>query len=450
MKIIIFDDDPTGSQTVYGCPLLLNWDEESLEKAFKQPSQLIFILANTRSLSSSLADKKIREICSSLKRFFIRQGYSKDDYLYISRGDSTLRGHGVLEPATLDEELGPFHATFHIPAFFEGGRTTEDGIHYLNGIPVHMTDFGHDKLFGFSTSDLAEWIEEKSCGKIEVENILHLDIKQLDMAFDNENGFESLLIFLSKLENNISVVVDAKLPQHLEILARAIKKTSKEKRFLFRTAASFINALSGLPPNPKSTSDLVSLKSRNIDFEYKPGLIMVGSHVQLATDQLETLLKEKFCEGLEIPVSKLADIFVLDDCQQLILELEGILLSKIESILDRKKIPVLYTTREEMQFSSNSERMNFGLELAEFMAILVGKITKKLGYIISKGGITTQLLLQKGLNLNQVNLQGQILPGLSIVKSMSDQDELPVITFPGNLGNDKTLLQSFRLMEFYC
>jgi len=119
MKIIIFDDDPTGSQTVYGCPLLLNWDEQSLEKAFKQPSQLIFILANTRSLSSTLADKKIKEICASLKNFFLRKGYSKDDYFYISRGDSTLRGHGVLEPAILAEELGPFQATFHIPAFFE-------------------------------------------------------------------------------------------------------------------------------------------------------------------------------------------------------------------------------------------------------------------------------------------------------------------------------------------
>ena len=103
-----------------------------------------------------------------------------------------------------------------------------------------------------------------------------------------------------------------------------------------------------------------------------------------------------------------------------------------------------------MKFSSYFKRMNFGLELAEFMAILVGKRTSKLGYIISKGGITTQVLLQKGLNLNQVNLQGQILPGLSIVKSMSDQNTLPVITFPGNLGNDKTLLESFRLMEFYC
>jgi len=447
MKIIIFDDDPTGSQTVYGCPLLLNWDEQTLEKAFTKSSPLIFILANTRSLSSALAVKKTREICSSIKKFFLRQGYSKDDYFYISRGDSTLRGHGVLEPAILEEELGPFHATFHIPAFLEGGRTTENGIHYLNGIPVHNTDFGHDNIFGFSTSNLAKWIEEKSLGKIQAKNILHVKIKQLDMAFNDEDGFESLLKFLSKLENNTSVVVDAKLPHHLEILASAIKVVSKEKRFLFRTAASFINSLSGLPPNPKDTADLVSLKSKNNEFEYKPGFIMVGSHVKLATDQLEVLLKDNACEGLEIPVSKLSDIFTLEDCQQRILELEDILLSKIDDILNMKKVPVLYTSREEMKFSSYSERMTFGLELAEFMSILVRKITNKLGYIISKGGITTQILLQKGLNLNHVNLKGQILPGLSIVISNSDQYDLPVVTFPGNLGNEKTLLESFRLME---
>jgi len=448
MKIIIFDDDPTGSQTVYGCPLLLNWDEQTLEKAFTKSSPLIFILANTRSLSSGLAVKKTREICSSIKQFFLRQGYSKDDYFYISRGDSTLRGHGVLEPAILAEELGPFHATFHIPAFLEGGRTTEKGIHYLNGIPVHRTDFGRDSIFGFSTSDLAKWIEEISFGKIQAENILHIEIKQLDMAYNNEDSFKSLLSFLSKLENNISVVVDAKLHHHLEILARAIKVVSKEKRFLFRTAASFIKSLSELPPNPKDTSDLVSLKSKNNQFEYKPGLIMVGSHVKLASDQLEVLLKDNSCEGLEIPVIELADIFVLDDCQQAISDLEGILLSKIDNILDNKMTPVLYTTRDEMKFSSHSMRMNFGLELAEFMAILVGKISNKFGYIISKGGITTQLLLQRGLNFNQVILKGQILPGLSIVQSNSDQNNLPVVTFPGNLGNEKTLLESFRLMEF--
>ena len=268
------------------------------------------------------------------------------------------------------------------------------------------------------------------------------------MAFNCEDGFRSLLIFLSRLENNISVVVDAKFPHHLKILARAIKEVSKEKRFLFRTAASFINYLSELPPNPKSTEDLVHLKSKSNKFKYKSGLIMVGSHVKLATNQLEVLLKDNSCIGLEISVSKLADIFTSRDYLKEILEMEEILFSKIDDILDIKKVPVLYTTREEMRFSSYSIRMNFGLELAEFMALLVGKINNKFGYIISKGGITTQLLLQKGLNFNQVDLKGQILPGLSLVTGNSGLNNIPVVTFPGNLGDERTLLESFRLMEF--
>ena len=73
MKIIIFDDDPTGSQTVYGCPLLLNWDEKTLEKAFTKSSPLLFILTNTRSLSSVLAVNKTREICSSFKKLWSKR-----------------------------------------------------------------------------------------------------------------------------------------------------------------------------------------------------------------------------------------------------------------------------------------------------------------------------------------------------------------------------------------
>ena len=91
--------------------------------------------------------------------------------------------------------------------------------------------------------------------------------------------------------------------------------------------------------------------------------------------------------------------------------------------------------------------MTFGLSLARFMAILVGKITNKLGYIISKGGITTQILIEKGLNLNQVLLNGQILPGLSIVQGINQNYNLPIVTFPGNLGDNQTLLESYKIME---
>ena len=93
--------------------------------------------------------------------------------------------------------------------------------------------------------------------------------------------------------------------------------------------------------------------------------------------------------------------------------------------------------------------MKFGKELAELMADLVGNISARTGYIISKGGITTQMLLAKGLKFKSVELKGQILPGLSMVIStdIGDNMNLPVLAFPGNLGDENTLKCAWKLME---
>ena len=108
---------------------------------------------------------------------------------------------------------------------------------------------------------------------------------------------------------------------------------------------------------------------------------------------------------------------------------------------------VLYTSRGELSFASNSKRLRFGIFLAEIMANLVSRCLHNLGYIISKGGITSNILLSKGLNLSMVNLRGQILPGLSVVSPEEGNTSLPIITFPGNLGDENTLLEVWRIME---
>ena len=46
-------------------------------------------------------------------------GLDRRDIFLVSRGDSTLRGHGFLEPSVLANSFGPFDATFHCPAFWK-------------------------------------------------------------------------------------------------------------------------------------------------------------------------------------------------------------------------------------------------------------------------------------------------------------------------------------------
>ena len=161
MKIIVFDDDPTGYQTVHSCPLLLKWDLKNLITGLNDPSPLVFLLANTRSLTPELASERIREMSKLVREALQSQSLLMQETIFISRGDSTLRGHGILEPQIINEELGPFDATLHVPAFFEGGRTTVNGVHLLNGCPVHTTPFALDQTFGYSTSNLDDWLDAK-------------------------------------------------------------------------------------------------------------------------------------------------------------------------------------------------------------------------------------------------------------------------------------------------
>ena len=65
-KIVVIDDDPTGSQTVHSCPLLLRWDVETLRQGLRHPSPLLFVLANTRALLPEAAAARNREIVASL------------------------------------------------------------------------------------------------------------------------------------------------------------------------------------------------------------------------------------------------------------------------------------------------------------------------------------------------------------------------------------------------
>ena len=220
MKVVVIDDDPTGSQTVHGCPLLLRWDPRTLQRALRHPSPLLFLLADTRSLTPTDAQVRNQEIAANLDQALQTEGLHRSDLLLVSRGDSTLRGHGVLEPQALQESFGPFDATFHVPAFLEGGRTTVDGMHLLHGQPVHTTPFAKDRLFGFGTSDLAAWLEEKSGGVIAAAAVCRVGGQELDAACRSGPG--PLLERIRGFQANVAVVVDAQRQEQLTALAAAV------------------------------------------------------------------------------------------------------------------------------------------------------------------------------------------------------------------------------------
>jgi len=95
-----------------------------------------------------------------------------------------------------------------------------------------------------------------------------------------------------------------------------------------------------------------------------------------------------------------------------------------------------------------SEQFNFFNSLSLFIAELVEDLKYEIGYLISKGGITTNLILTNGLNAEYVYLEGQILTGISVVTyNLKNGEKLPIVTHPGNIGSKDSLVNIWKVFE---
>ena len=221
----------------------------------------------------------------------------------------------------------------------------------IKHIPVHQTSFAHDRIFGYKTSDLSLWLEEKSLGIIKAKDVWRLKLEYLEAALHSEEGMKSLLDWLSALKSNSFVVVDAESISNLVILGKAVKLLVEKKRFLFRSAASFINALASLPEKDYQINDLVALRSKDKAGKLKPGLVMVGSHVQLADEQLDCLLTNNQCFPIELPLKEIEKVLSRPSSDFFLKKMKTYWIKQINIALDSDKTPVLYTSRGEIFFS---------------------------------------------------------------------------------------------------
>jgi uncharacterized protein YgbK (DUF1537 family) len=425
-KIIVLDDDPTGSQTVHSCLLLTQWDVPTLVTALRDEVNIFFILTNTRALTATEAAARTIEVCQNLKLAIAEAGIT--NFLLVSRSDSTLRGHYPIETDAIAATLGDFDAHFLLPAFFEGGRFTKDSIHYLvvNGVPtpVHETEFAKDSVFAYSHSFLPDYVAEKTQGRIAASAV-----ERFTLADVRSGSLERLLA----LTGNCCGVVDGENQQDFDIFAADLLAAAKQgKRFLFRSAASILTSLANLGPQP--IKDMHGMVRNN-----KPGVVIVGSHVRKTTAQLQELLKVDGVTGVEVIVERL----LTESPDSLINEA----LAQVNTIFQSGQTAVVYTSRQELQFPDAQTRLDFGVKVSGALMAIVQQLPADIGFLISKGGITSNDVLSDGLKLPMVRLLGQILAGCSVVQTAADHPRfplLPVVLFPGNVGDDSALATVYQ------
>lgn len=425
-KIIVLDDDPTGSQTVHSCLLITRWDTQTLCEAILDDSPLFFVLTNTRGMDAAQASAVTSEVCENLKQALaqLQQQGININPIMVSRSDSTLRGHYPVETDVIAEQLGPFDAHFLVPAFFEGGRITRDSVHYLivdgKPVPVHETEFANDSVFAYKHSYLPDYVEEKTKGRIKAEQV------QRFLLDDVRGDCQARLMALN---NNTCCVVDCETQADLNNFAKQLNQAASQgKRFLFRSAASLLTSLANLPAQPVKAESMAEYVRDN-----KPGAIIVGSHVQKTTLQLTQLLLMPNIEPIEINVGALPE-----QRQSIFSEV----INNSQQAHEQGKTIVIYTSRQERTFADHKTRLAFGETVSSLLMDIVRNLPKTIGFIISKGGITSNDVLSTGLSLRTSRIVGQVLAGCSVVCCPSQHQRypnLPVVIFPGNVGDDKAL-----------
>ena len=433
-KIIVLDDDPTGSQTVHSCLLLTRWDVETLKQGLTDSAPLFFVLTNTRGLSATDAADLTREVCVNLREALKQLSAEGNNInpMLVSRSDSTLRGHYPVETDIIAEELGPFDAHFMVPAFFEGGRITIDSIHYLlvdgKRVPVHETEFARDSVFAYSHSYLPDYVEEKTAGRIkatQVERFVLQDVRGDSMPR------------LLALNNNQCCVVDGETQDDLNHFCSQLMQAAAEgKRLLFRSAASLLTALAQLPPQPVAAE-----KMREYVRCGKAGAVIVGSHVSKTTQQLNHLLQQEGIRGIEIDVSKIAR-----QRDKLLADIKAM----AQQCHEKNITPVIYTSRTELQFDDQQTRLAFGETVSAFLMDVVRNLPDTIGFLISKGGITSNDVLSDGLALRSSRVVGQILAGCSVVRCPQDHPRypgMPVVIFPGNVGDESGITTAYQRLS---
>ena len=433
-RLFVLDDDPTGPQTVHDVAFLTDWSKEALLSEFRTSERATFILTNSRSVTQAEAIKINAEVGSNILLASLELG---KPISVISRSDSTLRGHFPSEVEALAGALNPdtgYDGLIFIPFFIEGGRYTVGNVQYSREghslVPVAETPFAKDTAFGYKSSNLREWMEEKYGGRVKARDISAISIEDIRLG-----GPSKVQELLEELIRGEICIVNAADMRDLDVVALAVLRAERlGKKFLFRTSASFVRSRIG-----QSEQQMLS-RGEIASSDEGGALILVGSHVRGSTLQLEKVLDIPGMNGIELDVFK-----VIDGVPGLIRSI----INQVEEHLSRSEDVTVYTSRELVTGESPEEYLRIGAAVTDAMSAVVAGLSVKPRYLVSKGGMTSSNVTKNALNMKRALVPGQIFPGV-LVLQMGPEAKYPgmrFILFPGNVGDPEAIADVVRKMD---
>ncbi|MFJ6000537.1 four-carbon acid sugar kinase family protein [Arthrobacter sp. NPDC092385] len=453
---VVLDDDPTGTQSVADLPVLTRWDVEDFSWAFSQGKPAVYVLTNTRSLDAPEAKARNEEIVRNALTAAAAEPVAPP-LGFVSRSDSTLRGHYPLEPDTiaatvLDATGEPTDGVVIVPAFPDAGRITIGGVHYVRApelgedqlVPVSDTEFARDATFGYRNASLARYVEEKTGGRVPADSVIVLDLGIIRAGSTGGGATASahaIADALSDATEAAPIVADVVTENDLRALALGLEEAERRgKKLLYRVGPPFMRARIG--------QDIrAELTGAEAYAGHQPsaagGLIVVGSHVGVTTRQLGVLTAQHHrAHTIEIDVEHLLDERSAHHLDEVVAD--------VVAQLGQGDV-ILHTSRLLVRTSDAAASLGIARTVS---AAVVAVVNRTLGlfpprFVIAKGGITSSDVAAHGLQIRHAMVRGPMLPGIVSLWEPVDgpAQGIPFVVFAGNVGDDSSLAEVTRKLS---
>ena len=437
--LVVLDDDPTGTQAVADVPVLTRWAVDDLRWAFACGKPACYVLTNTRSLDAAETVDRNRAVGANATA-----AAGGRPLTFVSRSDSTLRGHFPLEPAALADEIErhgrPVDGIVIVPAFPDAGRVTLDGTHYVVAAdgrwqPAAATEFARDRTFGYRSSRLADFVAEKSRGEISADQVRHVPLGTV------RSGATAVADALSGVRSRTPVVVDIVSEQDLRSLALGVMEAERRgQTLLYRVGPPFVRTRIGQSSRaPLTTVEIYP------DPAGSPagGLVVVGSHTDLTNRQVDHLLARRPMPQWEVDAQDVAQ-------GRRDRRATRRLAAEVARGLGQGDV-VLQTSRSLATAGDPTADLELARRVSEVLVEVVRQVyaERRPRFVLAKGGITSSDIATAALGISRAMVRGPLLPGLVSLWEPrgGPADGLPFIVFPGNVGGESALTDVVRILS---
>jgi D-threonate/D-erythronate kinase len=386
--------------------------------------EAIVMDTDSRSVARETAYRRVKEAAAQVKQLGFQHIYKKMD--------STLRGNLGIEIDAVMDEI-PFDFAVIAPAFPRIGRTTLQGVHHLNGVPVHRTEIANDPKCPVLESDLVKLFSSQSRRKV---GLIRLETLRA--------GAEAFAFAIRKLleEKTELIVFDAATEDDMKLIAEHL--SSSDYRLLWAGSAGLTDYLPEALSLPAGHE-----RSEALPASGHPVLLVAGSISTVTRAQVAVFNQDPTVNGVEFNTVKgvASEDGAKEEMDRCFAELTAVLSSGSDASLYASSSP------EDVRLSqeAGATRGITSTDVSNRIASLLGQVASrliqeaKLQGVILTGGDTAKAVC-KQLSVSGIQLIQEVEPGIPLGRLIG-ANPLLVVTKAGAFGNENSLLHAKHALK---